>query len=239
MGQRLSDYRLFWREFRQTFHSTGAILPSGRSLSLALASKVGCSNEGQRVLEVGAGTGAVTGQIISRLGADDQLDLVELNERFAEVLNDRLQHDESWRAVAERVRVLQMPIEKINEELGDDCRYDVIVSGLPLNNFSCEVVEQILAQFHRLAATGASLSFFEYVAIRKAKSLCSKQAERRRLNGIESLLERELGAWEVDRKCVLTNVPPAWVHHLELPGDGSSAERAGQEESDASVSSKA
>jgi phosphatidylethanolamine/phosphatidyl-N-methylethanolamine N-methyltransferase len=233
MGQRLSDYRLFWREFRQTFHSTGAILPSGRSLSRALASKVGCSKEGQRVLEVGAGTGAVTGQIIARLGADDQLDLVELNERFAEVLIHQLQHDESWRAVAERVRVLQMPVE----ELGDECRYDVIVSGLPLNNFSCKVVEQILAQFHRLAATGASLSFFEYVAIRKAKSLCSKQAERRRLNGIERLLDRELGAWEVDRKCVLTNVPPAWVHHLELPGDGSSAEGAGVKDSDASVSS--
>jgi len=210
MGQRLSDYRLFLREFRQTFHSTGAILPSGRSLARSLASRVGCNGAGQRVLEVG--TGAVTSQIIPRLGADDRLDLVELNPRFAEVLSERLKHEESWRLVADRVRVLQMPVE----DLGDDCRYDVIVSGLPLNNFSCEVVEQILAQFHRLAAAGASLSFFEYVAIRKAKALCSKSAERRRLTGIELLLQRELDLWGVDRKCVLANVPPAWVHHLRL-----------------------
>ncbi len=212
MGQRLSDYRLFLREFRQTFHSTGAVLPSGRALARSLASKVGGNGRGQKVLEVGPGTGAVTGQIIARLGADDRLDLVELNPRFAEVLSDRLRQEESWRAVADRVRVLQMPVE----ELGDDCRYDVIVSGLPLNNFSCQVVEQILAQFHRLAAAGASLSFFEYVAIRKAKSLCCKLPERRRLNGIESLLKRELDSWGVDRKCVLANVPPAWVHHLRL-----------------------
>jgi len=217
MGQRLSDYRLFWREFRQTFHSTGAAVPSGRALARSLASHVGCNGGGQKVLEVGPGTGAVTGQIIARLGADDRLDLVELNPRFAEVLIDRLKHEKSWQEVADRVRVLQMPIE----ELGDDCRYEVMVSGLPLNNFSCEVVEQILAQFHRLAATDATLSFFEYVAIRKAKSLCSKPAERRRLSGIGQLLDQELTAWEVGRQCVLANVPPAWVHHLRLPGVGS------------------
>jgi len=216
MNQRLSDYRLFLREFRQTFHSTGAILPSGRALARSLASKVGCGKEGQKVLEVGSGTGAVTSQIIARLGPDDRLDLVELNERFAEVLNDRLKHDPNWRAVADRVRVLQMPLEKIDEALGGDCRYDVIVSGLPLNNFSCQVVEQILAQFHHVAAPSASLSFFEYVAIRKAKALCSKPAERRRLTGIELLLKRELDSWGVDRDCVLANVPPAWVHHLKL-----------------------
>ncbi|MCA9231337.1 MAG: methyltransferase domain-containing protein [Planctomycetales bacterium] len=223
MGQRLSDYRLFLREFRQTFHSTGAILPSGRRLSRALACKVGCGDQGQRVLEVGAGTGAVTAQIVAKLGPEDRLDLVELNERFAEVLERRLQREESWQRVADRVRVLQMPVE----ELDQDRRYDVIVSGLPLNNFSCEVVEQILGQFHRLAARGASLSFFEYVAIRKAKALCAKTAERRRLTGIETILRRELDAWEVDRDCVLANVPPAWVHHLRLPGEKSQV--AGQE----------
>jgi len=222
MNQRLSDYRLFLREFRQTFHSTGAILPSGRMLARSLASKVGCGKEGQKILEVGSGTGAVTSQIIARLGPDDRLDLVELNGRFAEVLNDRLKQDPSWRQVADRVRVLQMPMET----LGNEQRYEVIVSGLPLNNFSCQVVEQILAQFHRLAAAGASLSFFEYVAIRKAKALCSKLGERRRLTGIGQLLDRELDAWGVGRKCVLANVPPAWVHHLRLPGEsfGSSSE---------------
>jgi len=110
MSQRLSDYRLFLREFRQTFHSTGAILPSGRALARSLASRVGCAQEGQKILEVGSGTGAVTSQIIARLEANDRLDLVELNERFAEVLNDRLKHDPNWRAVADRVRVLQMPM---------------------------------------------------------------------------------------------------------------------------------
>jgi len=215
MRQRLEDYRLFWREFRQTFHSTGAVLPSGRSLARGLASRVGKADQPQRILEVGPGTGPVTGQIISRLGPNDQLDLIELNERFASVLQKRLEEDPLWQPVADRVRVLQMPVEEV-EATG--C-YDVIVSGLPLNNFSCELVQAILAQFHRLAAPEASLSFFEYVAVRKAKSLLSKHEERRRLTGIEVLLRREFDAWEVGRQCVLANVPPAWVHHLCLPGE--------------------
>lgn len=221
MGQpvrnRLSNYRLFWQEFRRTFHDTGAILPSGRSLARSLASQVGTVERSQRILEVGPGTGAVTSQIISRLGPEDQLDLVEINERFAEALQSRLVSDPQWTKVAERVSILQIPIEEVTAK----GQYDVIVSGLPLNNFSGILVRRIVDQFHRLAAPQASLSFFEYVAIRKAKALISKPDERRRLLEIDQLLMQEFSAWEFDRQCVLANVPPAWVHHLQLPGGGS------------------
>src|SRR6476620_336375 len=37
MRQRLADYRVFWRQFREAYHSTGAVLPSGRGLARALA----------------------------------------------------------------------------------------------------------------------------------------------------------------------------------------------------------
>ncbi len=214
MQKRFDDYRIFWQEFRHTFESTGAVLPSGRSLSRALASQVGKSKSPQHILEVGPGTGAVTNSIIPRLGPHDRLDLVELNERFATVLRDRLKSDPVWQPVAGRMRILEMPVEEI-----DDCGcYDVIVSGLPLNNFSCDLVEHILQHFHRLAAKSAQLSFFEYVALRKAKSLWSKAQERLRLSGIERLLQREFDSWQFSRQCILANVPPAWVHHLCLPG---------------------
>ncbi len=214
MRQPLANYRVFWREFRRTFHSTGSVLPSGRRLARALARRVANGQQSQRVLEVGPGTGAVTGHIIERLGPEDRLDLVELNERFADVLRSRLEKEAAWRAVADRVRVLEMPVEQIDAE----AIYDVIVSGLPLNNFSCDLVQRIFTQFHRLAAEQARLSFFEYVAVRKAKSLFCKPSERRRLFGIERLLAREFDRWEVLRECVLGNAPPAWVHHLQLPG---------------------
>jgi phosphatidylethanolamine/phosphatidyl-N-methylethanolamine N-methyltransferase len=217
MRQQLANYRVFWNEFRRTFHSTGAVLPSGRRLARALAGRVANGQQPQRVLEVGPGTGAVTGHILERLGPEDRLDLVELNARFADVLRSRLEKETAWQAVAPRVRVLEMPVEQLDTET----TYDVIVSGLPLNNFSCDLVQQIFTQFHRLAAEQARLSFFEYIAVRKAKSLFCKPSERRRLFGIERLLESEFDRWEIDRECILGNAPPAWVHHLELPGNKS------------------
>ena len=90
MRRRLSEYRLFFREFRTNYHTTGAILPSGRSLARALARFVAEQPAGpRRILEVGPGTGAVTSRIVAALGPEDQLDLVELNDRFVERLRDR------------------------------------------------------------------------------------------------------------------------------------------------------
>lgn len=80
--------------------------------------------------------------------------------------------------------------------------------GLPLNNFSCDFVAKVLSHFHQLAAEGCTLSFFEYVAIRKVKSLVSSAPERKRLLGIEKLLADEFATWEFTRQCVIANVPP-------------------------------
>ena len=77
MGGFLSDYRLFWREFRQTFHTTGR--GAQRSQSLPGIGPI-CRHAGdrpRRILEVGPGTGAVTDAIIERLHPADQLDLVD------------------------------------------------------------------------------------------------------------------------------------------------------------------
>src|SRR5215213_79530 len=101
MRQRLVDYRVFWRQFRQAYHSTGAVLPSGRGLAVALsrfvrdrekasnAEQNGTAN-GRRILEVGPGTGAVTVQIITDMRPNDRLVLVERNEEFVAHLRQRL-----------------------------------------------------------------------------------------------------------------------------------------------------
>lgn len=205
-----ANYRLFWQEFRRTFHSTGAVLPSGRRLCRALAKYAAGNGKLRRLLEVGPGTGVVTDAILARMGPGDTLDLVELNDRFVSALNERLTSDDGWRPHAARVRIHHMPVE----QLAADQPYDAIVSGLPLNNFPVAVVQSILEHLQRLAARGGTLSFFEYVAVRKFKALVGKRDERRRLAGVEAALAQASAGREFDRDCVLANVPPAWVHHL-------------------------
>jgi phosphatidylethanolamine/phosphatidyl-N-methylethanolamine N-methyltransferase len=212
MARTGANYRLFWQEFRRTFHSTGAVLPSGPGLCRALARFATANGKPRRVLEVGPGTGVVTDELIAGLGPSDTLDLVELNDRFVAALEQRLQSDAAWRPVADRVRIHHLPVE----QLAPEEPYHAIVSGLPLNNFPAELVETILNRLAALAAPGGTLSFFEYIGVRKAKALVARAEERRRLSGVEQALRGARERWQFDRDCVLVNVPPAWVHHLRF-----------------------
>jgi phosphatidylethanolamine/phosphatidyl-N-methylethanolamine N-methyltransferase len=213
MKRRIADHALFFREFLRTFHTTGAVLPSGRRLAAALARFVReKSPQPRRILEVGPGTGAVTRRIIADMGPTDRLDLVELNETFVERLRDCFEREPAFRAVADRSRVLHCPVE----DLPRDQRYDRIVSGLPLNNFAAAEVERILAALMDLLSPGGVLSFFEYIAVRSVRTLVSGQVERARLRGIGQALHAVLDRHEIRREAVLRNIPPAWVHHVRI-----------------------
>jgi len=209
-------YGIFFREFIHNFHTTGAVLPSGPWLSEALARYVGEHADGgdapQKVLEVGPGTGAVTHHIVPRLAADDHLDLVELNASFVKRLRFDLQHDAILKQAADRIDIHQIPIE----EFAHQHQFDTIVSGLPLNNFSAEQVKKILDAFSSLLAPGGTLSFFEYIAVRRVKSLVCRREERRRLRQIDGILSKLLDTHEIRREYILANVLPAWVHHLRF-----------------------
>jgi phospholipid N-methyltransferase len=220
MRQRLADYRVFWQQFRQAYNSTGAVLPSGRGLAIALSRFVregdagsAAGNNGtvrhRRILEVGPGTGAVTVQIIKDMQPQDRLVLVERNEQFVSHLNQRLTEIPAVQSVRDRISLVHAAVE----DLPDDEPFDLIISGLPLNNFAVESVEQILTKLGRLLAPGGTLSFFEYVAVRRAKSLVCSRTDRERLRGIARVLGDFLQA-EVQRDLVMANVPPAWVHHV-------------------------
>jgi phosphatidylethanolamine/phosphatidyl-N-methylethanolamine N-methyltransferase len=221
MHRRFAENALFFREYLRNFHSTGAILPSGRFLAAALARFVDRGSprgkvpvpfsEARRILEVGPGTGAVTRRIIAGMGKADSLDLVELNGSFVQQLNRRFEQEPAFQAVADRARVLHCPVE----ELPHDQTYNVIVSGLPLNNFSEAVVAQILATLVGLLAPGGTLSFFEYIAVRRARALVSGRAERARLHGVAQAMRAVLDPHEIRRDAVWLNVPPAWVHHVQ------------------------
>ena len=211
MRRRLTEHALFFREFLRNFHTTGAVLPSGPSLAAALTRFVAdTSAQPRAILEVGPGTGAVTQRIVARMGTADRLDLVELNDAFVERLKRRFQDEPSFEAVADRARVLHCPVEDLPP--GD--RYDLIISGLPLNNFALADVRRILAVLTSLLAPGGTLSFFEYIAVRSARAIVSGREERARLRGIGEALHAVLDRHEIRRDAVWLNLPPAWVHHV-------------------------
>ena len=212
MRGRLAEYRLFLREYVRSFRTTGAIVPSGRWLARALARYVTPKGPAQHILEVGPGTGPVTRCIAARMGPEDHLDLVELNGSFVERLRVALRNDPALRRVADRTRLFHRAVEDLP---GQAC-YDLIISGLPLNNFLPAEVERILATMARLAKPGAILSFFEYMWIRSIRALVSGRAQRERLRRVGRALCAVLGPHEIRRDWIWLNLPPAWVHHVRF-----------------------
>lgn len=229
MTKRSAANRVFLREFFREFHTTGSIVPSSSFLSRSLAKFVIDREDDRplRILEVGPGTGPVTRQIASVMQDGDLLDLVEINPEFVRILNERLTTEPIFQPVADRIRVLCQPIEDVE----DSQPYDVIISGLPFNNFEGELVESILRRFEELARPSGRLSFFEYVGIRKLKSAVSPGRKTRvRMRGVSAVLERFLQA-ETSRDTILRNVPPAWVHHVQFPAtpqDSAGSDETGQ-----------
>lgn len=208
-------YRTFFREFVRNFHSTGSIIPSSSALARCLARYVGKSHAPQRILEVGPGTGAVTRRIIAQMGPDDRLDLVELNDSFVQLLRHRFETEAPFRAVASRTTILHQKVQ----DLDSLATYDVVVSGLPLNNFDAQDVRDILDTLRRLLRPEGVLSFFEYIGVRRIRGMFSGRRQRQRLRDIGQILHTWLGPYEFRRDRVLRNLPPAWVHHLRFAAD--------------------
>jgi phosphatidylethanolamine/phosphatidyl-N-methylethanolamine N-methyltransferase len=206
-----SDYRAFLTQFLRNYHTTGAVIPSGRPLAGALCRHVG-TGAPQKILEAGPGTGAVTGRVIERMRPEDQLWMVELNPTFAAHLRTAFEQRPSFRAAADRCHLIEGSVQA----LGEEGEFDVVVSGLPLNNFSSNDVREILDAYSKLLKRGGVLSFFQYILIRDAKTMVSSGPERTRLKGVGAAIDSALAEREFAREWVWPNVPPAWVHHLRF-----------------------
>jgi phospholipid N-methyltransferase len=209
---RLSDYQTFLTQFLRNYNTTGSVIPSGRALGSALCRYVGQGSGPQKILEAGPGTGAVTGCIIDRLRHDDQLWMVELNPTFAAHLRTAFKEKPAYRDAASRCHLIEGSVQ----QLGHEGEFDLVISGLPLNNFSSDDVQTILQAYAKLLKPGGVLSFFQYILIRPAKMFVSTGPERDRLKGVGEAIEGMLGEREFAREWVWVNVPPAWVHHIRF-----------------------
>ena len=214
MRAAFNEYRTFMREARDSFHTVGAVAPSGRFLARAIASELRSRNGAMRVLEVGPGTGALTWEIVRYIRPQDQFDIVELNAGFVAALENRFRRDWHFRRVGDRTRILHLPVQDHAAEQP----YDFIISGLPLNSFPTELVQTIFQSFSRLVAPGGVLSFFEYLWVRDLRRLFVPRRERRRLVRVGSVIEKYLQRYEFRRDMVFVNLPPALVHHLRWDG---------------------
>jgi phospholipid N-methyltransferase len=203
----------FAREAVRTFRATGAIAPSSRHLAGRLAALVAPARHPAAVLEVGAGTGAVTRALAARLGPADRLDAVEVNPRFAEVLQTVLATDPALAAVADRVRVIASPIASVRL----DRRYDAVISGLPFMNFDAAEVRDILDRYLAALVPGGQLMLYGYLGTTVAGRLVNRGAGVARQREVSAVLADFEQRYGCGRLVVWSNLPPARIRHLRAP----------------------
>jgi phospholipid N-methyltransferase len=202
----LNERFLFLRQFLKQFPHTGAITASSRFLAKAITDHVRPGHGPVSILEVGAGTGAFTRELVKLLRPGDRLVVYEINEHFCDVLRKRFGRNP-------QVEIVNAPIQAIEKRPA----FDYIVAGLPLNNFPPELAREILEALRGVAKPGATASFFEYAAIRRIKAPFANKAERERLRGVAAVVKEFLRQHHIRSRFVLFNIPPAFARQLRFP----------------------
>lgn len=203
--------RIFFREFRQNFHTTGAILPSGQALAREMTRLLAKSPRNPlRMLEVGPGTGPITKQIALRMIPGDHLEAVEINPAFAAALRTKVEIEPEYARHRQQIQVVEGNLLTLPREP----KYDAVFCGLPFNNFEPHEVGDFFEAMLAMLKPGGCLSYFEYWAIRSMKMVFVGKKGRDRLKGIGKLtgeIRKRLGS---QTRLIMANIPPALVHHL-------------------------
>ncbi|TNE84867.1 MAG: ribose ABC transporter permease [Deltaproteobacteria bacterium] len=135
---------LFLRKFLAQGPSIASLAPSSTALAEAMCRFVDDSRP-QVLLELGAGTGAVTEVVARRMHPDSVLFAVERDEDFAALAQARVP----------RARVLHGDVLDLHEFRALSDRPDVILSGLPTPNLPLVTREAVLGWMSRYAPDAA------------------------------------------------------------------------------------
>lgn len=150
---------LFVKEIINHPRFIGAALPSSKYLARSMAEHIPKSSEGY-IVELGAGTGAITKQILSTGIDPKRLMLIEISPRLVIYLRKRFPN----------INVIEGNAEDLDLILGNRIKHiDAIVSSLPLKSLPKKVENNITIQIHKILSYKGLYIQFTYGFFLKKK----------------------------------------------------------------------
>ena len=201
---------VFFKQSIMRFHTTGSVAPSSKHLCNSLVKPLEYlrqDNRPLRALEAGPGTGPITKLLLESLRPGDYFTAYEINSQLAEYLHKRLAPLAAERGITFEVRV--EPVQNV-AQTGE--KHDLVISGLPFNNFEPQLVDEILAALLLATSDHGYFSFYEYIGIRNIKKVFLGSAMRQRIGELEKLLLNYRNRHEHSHNNVWLNLPPARAH---------------------------
>lgn len=197
------------------FDQVGALAPfsqkTGRSMireSLKLISQA--QHKELRLLEIGAGTGAVTEMIIADLEkrkVNYSLDLIEIDSDFAALLSKKFENNK-------RVKVYCKDVYKFKSL----SRYHFALSTLPLNGkmFTGDMIKQLFSKIDSMLIKNGVFTFVGYVGAeyyaRPYYKITTPQDTYEHLVKKYKVIDQLLKKYVVKKKLILQNFPPTWIY---------------------------
>lgn len=164
----------------------GALMPSSRALARAMAAQIDLSTPGM-IIELGAGTGAVTYALVEAGIPPERLLVIEREPSLFTILHQQFP----------QLNVMRADVIELDEVLRERgiTEINCIVSSLPLLTMPRGIRSQIETRMCAAIASGGHIIQFTY----GAKSPISRERWR------------SYRIWGKRKKTVMTNVPPAHV----------------------------
>ena len=147
--------KAFIKEFWKDKKMIGSMVPSSKYLAAKMLDHIRFKNT-KLIIELGPGTGIFTEKIIQKLDVTTQLIVLELNSEFYQELKAKICHT--------NVHIKEASADKIGEimlELGFE-KADIIISSLPLANFSAKLRNSILEVVKESLNENGSFIQFQY-----------------------------------------------------------------------------
>jgi phospholipid N-methyltransferase len=190
-GTGLREHVLLFSRFLRSPRTVGAVTPSSRAVADAMVADVNFDRPA-RIVELGPGTGALTGPIVERLGQRSDFLAIDIDPAFCQRIQSR------WPAVD----CVCASAEQLDAIVADRGLYPVdhIVSGLPFVSLPQPVTRQILESVALVLRPGGTFTTFQYA---HAYGMPAGAAFRRSMS-------LKMGA-RPHVRLVVRNLPPALV----------------------------
>ena len=191
-------YRLFFQESLRTIRITAALLPSSRFLATAMLEQVDFRNA-RTFVELGPGTGVITGEILRRMSPDSRLYTLEVNPNFVQHVKIHCRD--------RRLTVIEADAAELLRELRllRAGPAHAVISSLGLTGMTPQQRASIMHAAEACLAPSGVMTQFQYL---QAPVPDWSNVPIRRFEE-KMFLERYFSS--VSAKLVLLNLPPAMV----------------------------
>jgi len=197
----------FWWETVKHPMQVGALFECSAAVGNELIRFIKAHHGPRRILELGAGKGAITRIICQSLRADDHLDVIEINSCYCAELSKKFNQ-----LIFPNVHIHCIDALSFKP----NTFYDFIICTIPLTTMDNDNLALLLNHLKVLAHPGTYCSYVQYRFLFTARRYMTYGVNRRLLAQREAMIEKFKKQYFVKTVSIIKNVPPIYVHHLKF-----------------------